>query len=325
MNAQREALRKIKASGSVEGINSRTVAVLERRGNIKGTADGWILTKRGESRLAGRLGNAANLTRMWEGKEREATLKAAKKGGKGIKATRATLEQRRAKAKKEMQTESQRAGARESKALASVLGPTGKANAVKIAREDGGIFTFHDVDAFEALGWKVEGAGSVSARPGAAALRGVAPLHFNPAPLGPNGTARALVLIGPINRETVMGLRRDGFDVTSAPKRLKTVKNPGGYGSHRDLERAAERKAADWYQDDSLVTKAKPLRGYEAPNAAIEVGDMVAIEYSSKKFDGVTKTYRHEATKKRKMLISLDGSTIIVWPPFKVTKRGIEG
>jgi len=192
MNAQREALRKIKASGTVEGINVRTVAVLERRGNIKGTADGWILTKRGESRLAGRLGNAANLTRMWEGKEREATLKAAKKGGKSIKATRATKATQRKEVAKRRYTESEKAGARERIALDLVLGPTGKANAVKIAREDGGIFTFHDVDAFEALGWQVEGAGSVSARPGAAALRGVGQLHVNPAPLGPNGTARAL-------------------------------------------------------------------------------------------------------------------------------------
>jgi hypothetical protein len=101
-------------------------------------------------------------------------------------------------------------------------------------------------------------------------------------------------------------------------------KNPE-YGDRSKIERDLIKKAQSWYGDDSLVTDPKPLRGYEAPNAVVEIGEMVAIEYGSMKFDGKQRIYRHECTKKRKCFISLDGSTIIIWPPFKVTKRGIEG
>jgi hypothetical protein len=103
------------------------------------------------------------------------------------------------------------------------------------------------------------------------------------------------------------------------------VKNPGGYGDHGPEERAALRKARAFYGDDALVTHPKPLRGYVAPNAAVEIGELVAIEYDSNKFDGEPRIYRHDVTKKRKMFISIDGSTIIIQPPLKVTKRGIEG
>lgn len=108
-------------------------------------------------------------------------------------------------------------------------------------------------------------------------------------------------------------------------KKKAAKKNPAGYGDHGPEERAALKKAKAWYGDEELVTEPKPLRGYSAPTAAVEIGTITAIEYDSNKFDGKGRIYRHDVTKKRKLFISLDGSTLIVWPPFKVTKRGIEG
>jgi len=113
--------------------------------------------------------------------------------------------------------------------------------------------------------------------------------------------------------------------MAAVKKTKKTKKNPEGYGDHGPEERAALKKAKAWYGDESLVNEPKPLRGYEAPTAAVEIGTITAIEYDSHKFDGESRIYRHDVTKKRKLFISLDGSTLIVWPPFKITKRGIEG
>lgn len=105
------------------------------------------------------------------------------------------------------------------------------------------------------------------------------------------------------------------------------MQNPPGdaYGEQSAAARKAARKAADWYGDDALVTPPKKLRGFKFPDAFVEVGTIAAIEYDSVKFDGKERTYRHEVTRKRKMYLSVDGSTLVIWPPFKVTKRGIEG
>lgn len=84
-------------------------------------------------------------------------------------------------------------------------------------------------------------------------------------------------------------------------------------------------KALAWFGDENLLTEPRILKNYEAPQAAVEIGEIVAIEYDSNKFDGVSRIYRHDATRKRKLFISPDGATLIVWPPFKITKRGIEG
>lgn len=89
--------------------------------------------------------------------------------------------------------------------------------------------------------------------------------------------------------------------------------------------RLALRKAAAFFGREDLVTQARELKGYEAPVAAVLIGDFIAIEYDSTKFDGKSRIYRHEGTRKRRLFISLDGATIIVDPPFRVTKRGIEG
>lgn len=113
---------------------------------------------------------------------------------------------------------------------------------------------------------------------------------------------------------------------------VKKNPSPGvrKYGEHatakqRIEEAKAERAARAFFGNPDLETKAKVLRGYKAPAAFVEIGTVEAVEYNSDKFDGKERIYRHEAEKKRKFLISVDGSTIIVHPPFKVTKRGIEG
>jgi hypothetical protein len=114
----------------------------------------------------------------------------------------------------------------------------------------------------------------------------------------------------------------------SAPR--KKQRNPStaedAMGEHASAAaRLALKKASAFFGREDLVTQARELKGYEAPTACVEIGNLIALEYDSPKFDGKSRIYRHETTKKRKMLISLDGSTIIIWPPLKVTKRGIEG
>lgn len=111
---------------------------------------------------------------------------------------------------------------------------------------------------------------------------------------------------------------------TIKPARGRAKKNPG-YGENREVERKALAKARDWFGDDALVSEPKPLRAFEGPMAAVEIGQIIAIEYLSFKFDGKNRVYRHEFTKKRKLYVAIDGSLMAVQPPFKVTKRGIEG
>jgi len=84
------------------------------------------------------------------------------------------------------------------------------------------------------------------------------------------------------------------------------------------------KKARAWFRDPSLVTEPEEV-DWTPPKSAIHAGRIVAIEYESDKFDGVPTIYRHEFTKIREMLVSPDGTTIIVLPGFKVTTRGIEG
>ena len=88
--------------------------------------------------------------------------------------------------------------------------------------------------------------------------------------------------------------------------------------------RKAEKKAAAWYQMESLETGAKTIK---LPTAveAVEVGEIVAIEYRSRKYTGRNKVWRHEVTQPRKLHISTDGKVLVVLPGFKITKRGIEG
>lgn len=83
-------------------------------------------------------------------------------------------------------------------------------------------------------------------------------------------------------------------------------------------------KARMWFEDPSLVTAPEKLE-WKAPKGVIEIGQIVAIEYLSDKYDGIPTIYRHDAEKPRRLMVSPDGSTFIVDPPFKITARGIEG
>lgn len=89
--------------------------------------------------------------------------------------------------------------------------------------------------------------------------------------------------------------------------------------------KAATKKALAWFRRPELVTAPEVLKGYTAPEAVVEIGEILAIEYRSDKFDGVSRDYRHDVTKHRRLFLSPDGGTIVVWPPFRVTTRGIEG
>lgn len=118
-------------------------------------------------------------------------------------------------------------------------------------------------------------------------------------------------------------------------KRPSVSKNPGSpgarkYGPHasagqRKASAALLAKARAFYGNDDLVTIPQPIKSYRPPDAFVDLGEIVALEYDSIKFDGESRIYRHEATHKRRLLMSLDGGTFIVYPPFKLTKRGIEG
>lgn len=115
---------------------------------------------------------------------------------------------------------------------------------------------------------------------------------------------------------------------------VKTHKNPSpGEKKHGPHASAAERiaaaaalkKARAFFGNDDLVTEPQALRSYRAPEAFVDIGDFVAIEYDSEKFDGKDRIYRHQGTRKRRCLLSIDGTTMVFDPPFKLTKRGIEG
>ena len=73
------------------------------------------------------------------------------------------------------------------------------------------------------------------------------------------------------------------------------------------------------------MNATKILRGHRFPTAFLDAGRITSVEYESDKFDGTKRIYRHEVTKKRRLIISADGSTILIHPPFRITKRGIEG
>ena len=395
--AQKKALATIhKTPGEAYQFQTRTIENLIKRGYLSKDSTGFWLTPRGLRIVQGRAGG--NLPEV-----KKKDLRAHLKSRKPVRAKRdrATT----AKEKKEhlegLEKHIKAGERKRGKALARILGPSGMAHAVKIAKANGEPFTAQDVEALEMAGWKVAAAGTVAARPGISGIPGVqfreSDWTFkNPETLGPNGTARALVLLGHTKAAEVDDLAAYGFDVTPAPRKFRdgTTRNPApaplqkkvyaamtaaakkhtalrvdelaerikapaasvakalqnlvGMGlaheAGRDLFGAcwlpgapsrglfdnpsakakATKKAKAWFQDENLVTKPQVI-DWTPPESAVHIGQFVAIEYLSDKFDGTKRIYRHEVTKVRQMLLSPDGSTIIVDPPFKVTKRGIEG
>jgi hypothetical protein len=99
--------------------------------------------------------------------------------------------------------------------------------------------------------------------------------------------------------------------------------------------RTVLKKAEDWFGNDALVSDVMSLTEYEPPIvkmpdgtlalALVEIGRIAELAYYSNKYDGKNRLWAHEVTGDRRLFISADGSTLVVWPPFKVTKRGIEG
>lgn len=393
--AQRRTLAELHQTGAAHA-QPRTMDMLMEKGYIVVGKDGFDLTKKGLRIVEGRAGGGLQEVKKKDLRAHFRTRKPAR-----AKRDRATT----AKEKKEHFASLEKhleAGERKRKtSLARILGPTGKASAVKIAKATSKPFTSADVAQLRELGWEVTGAISVTARPGTSGIPGVQfsddDFTFtNPAPLGPNGTARALIIIGPIDATMVDDLSSSGYDVTPAPKAIRdgTKKNPSpapiqkrvfealktsakrnqalradeladrlkapleavadslqrlagmnlvhtagadlfgpcwypgsparGLFDNPSAKAKAMKKAKAWFQDDALVTKPQVI-DWTPPEAAVHIGQFVAIEYLSDKFDGTKRIYRHEVTKVRQMLLSPDGSTIIVDPPFKVTKRGIEG
>lgn len=101
-------------------------------------------------------------------------------------------------------------------------------------------------------------------------------------------------------------------------RKRKTQRNPTG------AEQEATAKALEWFGHPDLLTQPERV-SWTPPKFAVEIGNLVAIEYASDKWTGVEKVYRHEFEQIRTMAISPDGSTIVVFPPFQITERGIEG
>ena len=100
---------------------------------------------------------------------------------------------------------------------------------------------------------------------------------------------------------------------------------PHASADQRKAAMQAEKDARRWFQDESLVTEAKTIRSYKAPTHFVEVGTLVSVCYRSNKYDGKERDWEHEFTKKRRLFISPDGSTMVVFPPFQFTKQGIKG
>jgi hypothetical protein len=92
----------------------------------------------------------------------------------------------------------------------------------------------------------------------------------------------------------------------------------------KKAETKAIEKARAFYGNDDLVTIPFPIE-VDENSALVEIGEVTAIEYKSKKWDGKTRIFRHDVTKRRKLYISTDGTLLVVVPGFKLTKRGIEG
>jgi hypothetical protein len=112
------------------------------------------------------------------------------------------------------------------------------------------------------------------------------------------------------------------------------IRNPSpGERKHGPHATAEERKAAAdalkkaraFFDNDDLVTEPKALKSYRAPQAFVDIGFGVALEYDSDKFDGTPRIYRHDFTGKHRAFLSVDGSTLVFEPPWRLTKRGIEG
>jgi len=139
----------------------------------------------------------------------------------------------------------------------------------------------------------------------------------------------------PLIRKALATLKKDGAayiwkaghwrPVSKNPSPGEMKHGPHASAAQRIAEKEAIEKATEFYGNEKLVTRARKLKGYKAPAAFVEIGDCVSLVYDSDKFDGNPKIYEHESEVKRKFLMSVDGTTAVFHPPFKLTDRGIEG
>ena len=256
MSVQKKALAHFKENGNFEGFQDRTVAALEKKKHIKREGGRWIITKRGEALLAGRLGGVVESLQ----KLRQAIHKNPAKPGPGA------LSGLKKKLYDLIRKNSRAGQAWNGQELAAAL---------KV-----------DFSKIDHLLLDLAGAGFIHS-PGAD-MFGSTWLAGVPSP----------------------GL----------------FSNPSNYEESEAKAAKRSREAAErWYGEPELVNATKILRGHTFPRAFLDAGRITAIEYESDKFDGESRIYRHEVTKKRRLIISADGSTILINPPFKITKRGIEG
>lgn len=342
---RREKLRIIDATGDTTGIHPRSLERFWSKGYLIREGNNIVLTKMGRAVMDGKIGKVGRGAVDFD----TANLAATRAGGHNTKrghaaraevltgpnAYRRRIEAQEAPTPPPIPPE-------ERKALAKILGTY----AVTIAPSDGSTIDAATLRDFREDGWIVAAAPSAPARvgsrlPGSRRESPDEAPFWNPSdPLGTLGHARAVVIrsMEPLTLDSLSTFRHHGFDLTTAPAKMRNnppiTANPSpGERQHGLHASATQRKAAAdllkkaraFYGSDELTTVPRPLKGYKAPEAFVELGDMVALEYDSNKFDGKGRIYRHDATHKRRLLMSLDGSTIIVWPPFKLTKRGIEG
>lgn len=201
------------------------------------------------------------------GRARKAARHAMTKKGEAefIEAMRPAYEEEAGKLAKAQQAED--------RAEARILGPSGKAHAIKIAKPSG-TFTPEDVKTFLEAGWEVHPAGTVAAKTGLA-LGAIAPwdVALNPSPdfaklLGPKLEARALVLAHSkpaFSSDKLHEFRRAGYDVAAAPKALregrKAAANPSAGDEKRvydALTKAAKRGEAPTPEDLAEALKEAP-------------------------------------------------------------------
>lgn len=355
---RREKLQQIDATGSTDGINARSLARFWAKGYLEQNGAYIRLTRMGRAVAGGRIGAAGRGAVDLSQANREAgkvggmnstrghaARAAAMRGSSTPKETAAEKRERKA-LEAEAAAAWQQEQTREKKSIGKIL----PAYALKISLSNGGPITRNHLDDLTGEGWQVLPSATAPGKVGRTLAGSVidspddSPIFFNGDPLGPAGMARAVIVWTghKLNAATVDAFRAAGWDVSAAPKRYRLepapVKNPTKnpspgerkHGPHASADErmaaaAALKKARAFFGNDDLVTEPQALRSYRAPEAFVDIGDFVAIEYDSPKFDGTDRIYRHEGTRKRRCLLSIDGTTMVFDPPFKLTKRGIEG
>ena len=347
---RRAKLQEIAATGSTEGMNARSINRFWEKGYLQESNGRITLTKRGKAVAAGKIGAAGRGAVDFDTANRAASRAGGQNTTGGHAARAAALygsgTRKETKAERlEREAEHKRHQAEESKQYRRIL----PGYALKIALSDGSSITREHLDDLTADGWQILPAGTVPAKVGRTLAgqeisRDTAAPFWNPEALGPTGKARAVIVWShhQLDRNTVESFRAAGWDISSAPKRYREepapVKNPrkrpkknpsaaeDAIGSHVSAAaRLAVKKAAAFFGRDDLVKQVREIHIDDDVIAAVEIGGFIALEYDSKKFDGRNRVYRHETDVKRKIYISTSGDMIFVIPPFKVTKRGIEG